>query len=240
MEINLFKEIFEELSIEKIGTESFLAALYRKQGKNAFKADELAQNGISNFIESCNEQINLSIKKNVPFIFSSISKSVVVYNKDYSLIKNIENKILTMDWKDFEDISGLILQYCFGATDVKVTQRSADGGVDFEGRLPFKTLDGNSTFGFIEVYGQSKRYSGNVGIYDVKSFVAFANSKKRNYVHPAQLFLFFTSSDYAANAMKEIEDNGFVALNGLQISTILFRFKKILIGKNLIIDRILS
>ena len=239
MEINLFKEIFEDLSIEKIGTESFLTTLYRKEGNNPFKAAELAQNGIHNFIESCNEQINLSIKKNTPFIFSSISKSVIIYNKEFSLVKNIESKILSMDWKDFEDISGLILQYCFGAIDVKVTQRSADGGLDFEGRLPFKTLDGNSTFGYLEVYGQSKRYSGNVGVNEVKNFVAFANGKKRNYVHPAQLFLFFTSSDYASSAWKEIEENGFIGLNGFQISTILFKFKNSLLGKSSIIDKLI-
>ena len=188
MEINYFKEIFNELAQDKVDTEKYLTIYYRKSGHNLFKSSELAQNNIANFVEYATKEINANILRNTPYIFSVVSKNVVILNNDYYFVKEIEAKILTMDWKDFEDISGLILQYCFGAIDVKVTQRSADGGLDFEGKFPFKTLDGNSTLGYIEVYGQSKRYSGNVGIYDVKSFVAFANSKKRNYVHPAQLF----------------------------------------------------
>ncbi|RLD54947.1 MAG: hypothetical protein DRJ01_17355 [Bacteroidetes bacterium] len=240
MDNNIFEKIFEGKNIRKISSEQCLTDYYKNQGHNIFKSAELAQNNIINFIEFVNLSIRNSKELNVPFIFSFASKNIVEIDNDYFVIKEIKKKLNVLDWKKFEELSSLIIEVCFGCIDTETTQYTADGGLDFEGKIPIKSTSTKKTYGFIEVYGQSKRYSGNVGIYDIKSFVAFANSKKRNYVHPAQLFMFFTSSDFAKNSRKELIDNGFIGLNGFQLSTLIFEHKEQLIEKSKIINDLIE
>ena len=232
MDSLIFENIFRDSLITKIDTEQFLTKYYSKLGYNIFKSAEYAQNNILNFLEFAYNNISSSNKHNIPCIFSFVSKEVVLINADFFEVKDIHQRLLKIDWRDFELISGDILEVCFSAYDVRVTQATADGGLDFEGKLPISSLGSKLTYGFIEVYGQSKKYSGNVGIYEIKSFVAFANSKKRNYVHPAQLFMFFTTSDYAQNAILEMETNGFIGLSGFQLAHLIFNYKNLLVNKN--------
>lgn len=239
MDNSIFEILFEGKNIEKISSEQCLTDYYKNQGHNIFKSAELAQNNITNFIEFVNLSIRNSKGLNVPYIFLFASKNIVEINNDYFIIKKIKNKLIVLDWGKFEELSSLILEICFGSIETKTTQSTADGGLDFEGKIPVKSTSSKKTYGFIEVYGQSKRYSGNVGIYDIKSFVAFANSKKRNYVHPAQLFMFFTSSDYAKNSQKELVENGFIGLNGFQLATLIFEHKEQLREKSEIINELL-
>jgi hypothetical protein len=225
MDNSVFEKILENSNETTINTEQCLTNYYKEKGYNVFTSAEFAQNNISNFIEFVNSYIKNSNELNIPYIFSSATKNVVNINNDYYFIKKIKEKLEVLDWKKFEILSAQILEQCFGAFDTKTTQFSADGGLDFEGKIPIKSTFKNMSYGFIEVYGQSKRYAGNVGIYDIKSFVAFANSKKRNYVHPPQLFMFFTSSDFGKNSKKELNENGFIGLNGLQLSTLIYNHK---------------
>ena len=161
-------------------------------------------------------------------------------NTDHFIIKEIHKRLLNMDWRDFEFLSSTILEYCFGAFDVTTSQATSDGGLDFEGKMPILSTLSKETYGIIEVYGQSKKYAGNVGIYDIKSFVAFANSKKRNYVHPTQLFMFFTTSDFVSNSIKELSENGFIGLSGFQLATLIFKHKQVLKDKSDIINKIVD
>jgi hypothetical protein len=240
MDNSIFEILFEGKNIGRISSEQCLTDYYKNQGHNIFKAAELAQNNITNFIEFVNLSIRNSAELNVPYIFSFASKNIVDINNDYFIIKKIEAKLIVLDWKKFEKLSSLILETCFGSIETKTTQSTADGGLDFEGKIPIKSTTTNKTYGLVEVYGQSKRYSSNVGIYNIKSFVAFANSKKRNYVHPAQLFMFFTSSDYAKNSQKELVENGFIGLNGFQLSTLIFEHREQLKEKSEILDELLD
>lgn len=238
MDNRIFEIIFEGKNTDIVSSERCLTEYYKNQGYNMFKAAELAQNNITNFIRFVNSSISNSKQFNVPYIFSKASKNVVEINNNYFIIKKIKNKLDKFEWKKFEVLSSLILEICFGGIETKTTQSTADGGIDFEGKIPIKSLLTKKTYGFIEVYGQSKRYSGNVGIYDIKSFVAFANSKKRNYVHPPQLFMFFTSSNFAKNSQKELTENGFIGLNGLQLSTLIFEHKEQFMNKTDIINEL--
>ena len=240
MDNSVFEAMFCNCEVDKLSTEQCLTDYYRKQGYNVFKSAEFAQNNRLNFVEFANNSIKESISLNIPCIFSSATKDVVNINYDYFRVKNVLAKLNAMNWRDFELASAIILEICFGAIEVKTTQATADGGLDFEGKLPIKSTNSNKTFGFIEVYGQSKKYSGNVGIYDIKSFVAFANSKKRNYVHPAQLFMFFTTSDYANNALTELITNGFIGLSGFQLSNLIYNHKEILKNKSQLFEQIIN
>jgi len=240
MDNGIFELLFIEETSDKIDTEVCLTSYYKKQGYNKYKSAEFAQNNILNFVEFVNNSIRNSIEFNIPYIFSFASKDVVKINRDYFSIKKIHSNLLQMDWRDFENISGDILEVCFGAVEVKITQATADGGVDFEGKLKVLSKHSNKPYGFIEVYGQSKKYTGNVGIYDIKSFVAFANSKKRNYVHPSQLFMFFTTSDYAPNAIKEMKENGFIGFTGFQLANLIYLHNTLLIEKSEIIRNLIG
>lgn len=225
MDNNVFEKLFCKNDKFKFNTETCLTDYYKKQGYNVFKSAEFAQNNILNFVEFVNDSIKSAQSLNVPYIFSFASKDVVTINESYFPIRKIETNLIAMDWQDFELISSIILETCFGAVEVKTTQATADGGLDFEGKIPILSSTPKDCYGFIKVYGQSKKYSSNVGIYDIKSFVAFANSKKRNYVHPAQLFVFFTTSNFASNALTELDTNGFIGLSGFQLAKLIYCHK---------------
>jgi hypothetical protein len=240
MNSSILKTIFIENSAIKVDTTRCLTIYYQKQGYNAIKAALFAENNLLNFVEFVNTAIRNAKNLNIPYIFSLASKEIVCFDKSYFLIKEIHEKLLQIDWREFENISGVLLEVCFGAIEVKVTQATADGGLDFSGRLPIFSNLSPKIYGYVEVYGQSKKYTGNVGIYDIKSFVAFANSKKRNYVHPPQIFIFFTTADYAQNSLKEIEENGFIALSGFQIATLIYNHEDELKNKSETIKRLVK
>lgn len=240
MDNSIFEKLFSEATSDKTDTEKCLTDYYNHQGHNIFKSAEFAQNNILNFVEYVNNSIQKTNAANIPNLFAFANKDIVKVNRDFYSVKNIHSKLLQVDWRDFEFISGDILEICFGAKDVKVTKATSDGGLDFEGVLPIESKIAKLTYGYIEVYGQSKKHTGNVGIYDIKSFVAFANSKKRNYVHPPQLFVFFTTSDYAQSSIIEMRENGFIGLSGIQIANLIFLHNELLKEKSDIIKKLIG
>jgi len=240
MDNNLFEKMFHNSNQVKVSTENCLTDYYKLKGFNPFKSAEYAQDNILNFVEFANKNILEAKQNHTSFIFSNVSKDVVIINKDHFLIKEIHNRLLNIEWREFELLSSTILEYCFGAFDVRTSKATSDGGLDFEGKIPILSTVTKEVYGIIEVYGQSKKYADNVGIYDIKSFVAFANSKKRNYVHPTQLFMFFTTSDFAKNSIKELLENGFIGLSGFQIATLIFKHKHMIQDKSEIINKIIE
>lgn len=235
----LFERIFSN-NQTKVSTEQCLTDYYKKKGFNDFKSAEYAQSNIFNFVEFANNKILESKQNNISFLFTSVTENIVEVSSNFYQIKEIHRKLLEIDWREFEFISSTILEYCFGAFDVKTSQASSDGGVDFDGKLPVYSISSQDLYGTIEVYGQSKKYTGNVGINDIKAFVAFANSKKRNFIHPAQLFMFFTTSDFAKSSLDELADNGFIGLSGLQLSTLIYKHRQILKNKSDILKKIID
>lgn len=240
MDNSIFEKLFGEEKSSKISTELCLTNYYKAQNLNPFKSAELAQNNIVNFVEFVNNFIAQSQKNNIPCIFSSASKDVVYINKDFFSIKKIHSNLIKIEWRDFELISSIILEVCFGAVDIKTTQASADGGIDFEGKIPIKSKLSRGTYGHIEVYGQSKKYIGNVGIEDIRSFVGVANTKKRNFVHPTQLFLYFTTSNFAKSSLDELSQNHFIGFSGIQLANLIFYHKELLQAKSPILKQIIT
>lgn len=235
MDKDIFVKIFakaDKADKAIVNTDMCLTNYYLEKGFNPFKSAELSESNILNFVEYANNDTFESRNNNLPYLFKSASKDIVEINVDYYAITTIFEKLQKLEWRDFEFLSATILEHCFGALEVQTSQATADGGVDFEGKLPIKSNFDNKTYGMIEVYGQSKRYGNNVGIYDIKSFVAFANKKKRNYVHPPQLFMFFTTSDFAPNALNEIKENSFIGLSGMQLANLIYNHKSILMDKS--------
>ena len=233
MDNNLFELVFQESVSAKIATDRFLTEYYLKSGcRSIMNAALKAEDSMAYFLQFAGKAKSDAVLRHIPSIFSVVSKDVLVLNPSYFPIKEIHKKLLIMDWREFEYFSSDILQICFKAVDVRTTQPTADGGLDFSGKLAITPVSSNEPYGYIEIYGQSKRYANNVGIEDVKSFVAFANSKKRNYVHHPQLFFFFTTSAFAPNASSELNENGFLGFSGLQLANIIFLHKELLESKS--------
>lgn len=223
MNLSLVEELVLSKNIDRFQTEDLLTDYYIKEGRTSFKAAELAEANLNTFIGEVSAYVNDCNSRNISCLFRQITRRVVLCNLEYFEVLRIKNNFVKITWQEFEDLSGLIISICFGAIDTSITPRAGDGGIDFQARLPIISTNHNDIYGYVEVYGQSKHYTGNVGIYDIKSFVAFANSKKRNFVHPAQLFMFFTTSHFVPNAVKEIKENGFIGLNGMQLATIIYK-----------------
>lgn len=236
----IYEQVLQSYSTEKFETHEYLTRYFLTRGKNIFLASEMAENNLQNFVEYANRIIQICTLRNIQCMFLNVSKDIVIKNCNFSVVTQIHSKLNALDWRDFELISADILEVCFGAVNVNVTQATADGGLDFYGTLPINIRGFSSRFGSVEIYGQSKRYTGNVGIEDMKSFEAFANSKKRNFEHTPQLFVFFTTSDYAPAARQLAETHSFIALCGLQLANLIFAFQTALSEKSQIIRRLFS
>lgn len=77
--------------------------------------------------------------------------------------KNLANVLLNMDPYGFERLAQRLLREC-GFTQVEVTKKSADGGIDGTGKLKI-----NGIFSF-NVAFQCKRYKGTVSAGDIRDF----------------------------------------------------------------------
>jgi len=210
----------------KFSTLEFLTSYYQSEGKNVFKASELAEINIQNFIGYTQSHIATANKLNTVNVFDNVDSSITSFNQDYPIVQGIYKSLQALTWQDFEEFCGTLLKKCFKAESVIISQKSNDGGVDFSAKAPFKTPYTTNPFGFIELYGQAKKYSGNVGRVDIDKFTAFANRQKRDNQYPAQLFIFCTTSDYIQSALDEISKNNFISLNGQQIAFLIFNHMK--------------
>jgi len=235
---NLLESIAKETKSNKLKTDELLTKYYVKQGRNSFKSSELAFSNINNFLEFTNANIICNKTNNTEYLYTTVTKEITIQNPNYFEVKNIYSNLVLINWRDFEFISASLLRLCFRGLEVNTSQATADGGVDFEGKIAILSAESKQTYGFIQVYGQSKRYSANVGIEEIKQFVAFANSKKRNYTHFPQLFLFFTTSDFAKNSRSELNNNGFIGLSGLQIASLIYNNKNLISGNCKYLDRL--
>lgn len=220
----LLIEIGSSNSKNNFRTLDLLNEYYKKEGYNMFKAAELAENNIQNFVTYVRNDINCSLTENTCSLFDSADASIVSFNPNYNLVYSIFQSLQKISWQDFESFCGNLLKKCFDAIDVNISPQSNDGGVDFYGIMPFKPNCSPKSYGKIELYGQAKKYAGNVGRVDIDKFTAFANRQKRDNQYPAQLFLFCTTSDYNNSAKYEIRKNNFIALNGKQIAYLVFQY----------------
>lgn len=213
-------------SQSKLSTLEFLTSYYRAEGYNVFKASELAETNINNFINFVQQHINDAIAYSTCAAFLSIDRHVVSFNCEYPIVQHIKAVLNNLTWQDFELFCGQLLEKCFNAENVKISPQTNDGGVDFSAILPFQSQYSSAPLGNIEIYGQVKKYTNNIGRVEIDKFTAFANRKKRDNQYPSQIFIFCTTSDYSTNACDEIKKNHFSSLNGSQISYLVYNYMR--------------
>jgi hypothetical protein len=222
MDNNLFVNILQ--NTDRIETESLLNKYYQIKGLNIFDSAEMAQNNLNQFVDDCNAEIKYCRNKNIPSIFLNVTNNILNVNRDYFLIMNIKEDLLNLTWEQFEDFASIYIEKTFGTLDTWVSQRTRDGGVDFTARIPFKSNYSQNIYGFIEFYGQAKKYEANVGRVEIDKFTAYANRQKRGNTFPAQIFCILTTSDFNIDAQKEIKANSFLSFNGLQMAQLIYSY----------------
>ena len=128
-------------------TLDLLNEYYKKEGYNMFKAAELAENNIQNFVTYARNDINQSLSDNTCSLFNSADASIVSFNSNFEIVNSIYKSLKYISWQDFEHFCGYLLKKCFNAIKVEVSQQSNDGGVDFSGIMPFKSNCSSNTYG---------------------------------------------------------------------------------------------
>ena len=100
----------------------------------------------------------------------------------------------SMDPYAFERLAQRLLREC-GFTDVKVTKKSGDGGIDGTGKLRI-----NGIFSF-NVAFQCKRYSGSVGAPDIRDF-------RGSLTTDIEKGVFITTGTFSTPAKEEASNPG--------------------------------
>lgn len=227
MNFNIIENIIEDEAKECISTLLLLKKYFQQtEVLNMFRASERAESSVNQFIDLVNTKIEKNSKKNICCLFKEVNKNVTTIDLNYFIVVKIKSEINQLTWQEFEHFCGALMKKCFGASSVNITQSTSDGGVDFEGKIPFKPLQISNPFGWIEFYGQSKKYKGDIQRSHIDTFIAFASKKKRDYKYPAQLFIFCTTSDFITSAEQEILKNNFIGFNGMQLATLVFMYSK--------------
>lgn len=121
--------------------------------------------------------------------------------------------IRAMDAYKFERLCGLLLKKT-GYTDIKITERTRDGGYDGSGFLSRGLAKEKIAF-------QSKRYGeGNlISVNDIRAFSTVTRNVN------AKQGVFFTTSDFTRGAIDEAEAQGIRLINGEKFLELLYEHK---------------
>jgi restriction system protein len=108
--------------------------------------------------------------------------------------RHLSDVLIHMNPYDFESLTQLLLREC-GFTQVSVTKKTGDGGVDGFGKLKI-----NGIFSF-NVAFQCKRYSGIVGAPEIRDF-------RGSLTTNIEKGLFITTGRFSKQAMEEANASG--------------------------------
>lgn len=122
------------------------------------------------------------------------NEPMVIPNEIKPWRQRVYDILISMDPFSFERLTQRVLREC-GFTDVVVTKRSGDGGIDGYGKLKI-----NGVIGF-NVAFQCKRYQGTVGAPEIRDF---RGSLTRNI----EKGLFVTTGTYSSAAKEEAANIG--------------------------------
>lgn len=134
------------------------------------------------------------------------------------LIEELAQHLPTIDWSDFERLSGRIVE-TLGARNVEITGRTGDGGIDFRGEYPMEgLLEGEVR----RLLGQSKRWSNTVGPEDMSRFVDACQEARQQ--SPNTVGVFLTTSSLTRGALDYAKQRNITARGGLWIAFQLLQF----------------
>ncbi|MBC8321594.1 MAG: restriction endonuclease [Bacteroidetes bacterium] len=219
MDKKIFYELFRESKKRKWETIDLLEKYFTKKGFiNIFKATAMAEKSITHFIEFVNQEINFSSERNIePLILPTTDESITSVNDNYFIVEKIRDTIVS-DVSDIEFeifCAKLIFNY-FNADKYVVTQKGGDGGYDFY----IKLLLNNHPLFQLEIYGQAKKWRNKIKRPEIDGFLGAPFNNNINKIH---FLVFITTSNFTKDALDYANSNNIICLNGLQISTMIFR-----------------
>lgn len=221
----ILHNVIKRLGRDKIETAELLIECFKEEGYNKFKAPELAENFLYQFLEFVNTQINDHSKKEIVCLFQpTTNKYVTCFDFGFFEVQEIKRKLLTtITDRQFEFVGAHILKKCFNAIKANSTKGKSDGGYDFYGIINQKENGNSNSVLNIEVFGQAKQYSNNITRPEIDKFVGFIERNKNVYKYKPTIYIFVTTSDYSDGAYEFGTEYGIVCLNGLQISSMIYR-----------------
>lgn len=126
-----------------------------------------------------------------------------------SIEQQLQAKLLTLDPPSFERVVGRVLQ-ALGVTEVRITGRTSDGGIDGEGTIPVLSM---------KVAFQAKRYGpeNSVGIEPVQRLIGTVAGRKYDRG------VFVTTSSFTPGAREEAArpDSKIVLIDGKALVTLM-------------------
>lgn len=224
--INIIEEIIKNVKSARFDTSRFLTKCYQIDDESVFNAPLLAEKNLNIFVGYIQELINNDYKNNIYSLFKNVSARILEPNYNYFIVRDILKDLNAITDLKFEEFCGKLFVNCFNAYDMQITPPKGDGGIDFIGKIPVVANNSNFRFSYSKVFGQSKRYTGNISRPEIDKFIGCADRIKDEDKYPSKFFVFCTTSDFVHTSLDELKRKHFIGLNGMQLSTLVFNYLK--------------
>jgi len=202
------EEISDEvLMVMQKGYESKSAVVYRLEWARTYLKKYGAINNTKRGIWSINNNFDKVDFINEKEVVKMVRSEQIVKNSDSEtdiieelpsekdeIINKLYSQLIKMDPYDFEKLSSILLRES-GFSQLEVTKKSGDGGIDGYGYL--KVND----FMSFKIAFQCKRYKSNVAAKDIRDFRGSMESDIKNGI-------FITTSDFTKDAREEAVARG--------------------------------
>jgi len=220
----LLIETVKTLNQEKIDTTELLVTYFKRSGYNPFKAAEFAEKNVSVFIDFLNEEITRSYKQGEVCLYLPASnRNVTCVNPDYFFVERLLHELLNgITDREFEFVCASVLKHSISVENAIATKGKGDGGYDFYGRYLLRGGADQFTHATIEIFGQSKQYSGNISRPEIDKFLGFIQNNSRNQKFKPAIYIFATTSDFSPEAKTLADDFGIICWTGMQIASFIF------------------
>lgn len=224
MNKELLYDTIKNIGVEKIDTIELLTEYYKCYGSNVRKASEQAEKSINSFLAFVNDEVIFNSGQNSYCLFNvKTDQSITFINKFYFKIEAIKNEIYnSITDSEFELLCANILKNYLGALNTGVTKRSGDGGFDFYGSIISKNESSLNGVVSIKVFGQSKKYGGNISRPEIDKFIGFAKRTQHEENFTPCVYIFATTSNFSPESLIEAKKQGIICWNGFQLASFIF------------------
>lgn len=160
-----------------------------------------------------------------------MKRAIIIFHRD-KIIETLHK----VDWRTFEFLSAHLLAL-YGCSEIYVTQRSKEGGIDFYGTLELTSQQFLPLFSRvmngprIKIIGQAKNWENKIGEEEINKFVKeyrdFISGKHRLIKKLPKSFLredapyhpiFITTSSFTKDAIKSANRDRIIIKDGEQIT----------------------
>ncbi len=219
----LFQAV-KTLNQEKVETTALLIDYFRKSGLHPHKAAEEAEKRINSFIDFLNNEVTRCSQSGEVCLFeSSSNRNVTLLNLKFFFVQQLLHELYNgITDTEFEIVCSKVLKNNWGIENANVTKAKSDGGYDFYGSYLLKGGKDNYSHSEIEIFGQSKKYGGNISRPEIEKFMGFIQKITVERKHKPTIYIFATTSDFSTEALQLANSFGIICWTGMQIASYIF------------------